>query len=122
MVVGAPHSAEPSLQARDVEGAQSFTVPPPIGFEMGAVSQLPEVREEQLLHGPLQDVEANCASAPPVMELNGLVTVGQVATFAEHSWFEESLHSPDEPEEQPEQVTLAGGVGVVPPQLYWHVW
>ena len=61
VVVGVPHSAEPSLQVTEVEGAQIFMdAPPGIGFEMGAVSQSPELRIEQPLHGPLQDVVANC--------------------------------------------------------------
>ena len=105
VVVGVPHSAEPSLQAWDVEGAQNFTVCGP--SEMGAVSQSPTVYPpvvSQPLHCPLQGVVAiDC----PI----GLVIAGHWTTFAEHSWFVESSHSPDEPEEQPEQVTLAGRVG-----------
>ena len=61
VVVGAPHSAEPSLQAWDVEGAQNFTVCGP--SEMGAVSQLPSVYPpvvSQPLHGPLQGVVGIC--------------------------------------------------------------
>ena len=95
VVVGVPHSAEPSLQAWDVEGAQNFTVCPCVlGSEMDAVSQLPTVVPGKLvsqsLHGPPQDVVAiDCP-------LNGLVIDGHWTTFAEH-WFIESLQSPDEP-------------------------
>ena len=39
-------STEPALQVGDIEGAQNFMgAPPGIGFEMGAVSQSPEVPE-----------------------------------------------------------------------------
>ena len=60
VVVGVPHSVEPALQVTEVEAAQSFMAGLPKGPGMGAVSQSPEVREEQPLHGPLQDVVANC--------------------------------------------------------------
>ena len=102
LVVVGTHSAEPALQAWDVEGAQNFKVCGP--SEMGAVSQLPSVYPSvisQPLHGPSQDVvDIDC----PI----GLVIDGHPTTFAEHSWFVESSHSP---EEQMEQVILAGRVG-----------
>ena len=60
-VVGAPHSVEPALQVTEVEGAQIFMdAPPGIGFEMDAVSQSPEVPEEQKRHGPAQAVVGIC--------------------------------------------------------------
>ena len=52
-------STEPVLHVSDIEGAQSFTVPPP-STEIDAVSQSPEVPEEQTRHGPLQDVVGIC--------------------------------------------------------------